>query len=657
MYSKNSADPSVVVDAGGGYHAFSTGRQFTGNYPHYSSTDLSEFTYTMDAMPDMPAWAGGYPVAWAPDVEQFGSTWVMYFTARHYASGRQCIGVAESPTIDGPYDADESGPLVCTGSPGGSGGAIDASVFVDDDGSAYLLWKNDGNCCGTQTAIWIQRLAADGLSLTGSAIKLIERDQAWENGNAYTAPDEPYKTLIEAPVMVRNAGGQYHLLYSGNWWASPYYAIGRARCISPTGPCLKTTLNPIVAADGPVAGPGGPDVFVDAVGQTWLGYHGWNASRVTTEDGGKRSLRIDRLTFPNDTPTTDAPTAGPRPVVDGSGASTSGATGAGGSGVASSGVTSSEATGCLAPGPGARPTTGPAISAPQVPGSVAIDTGGLAASAVASDAGTSWVVLREPSIVGAADSGAPPSVVWLGRVDDPAAGINALTPVVAGCDVTALTADGEGAWLATCAVTAPVGSTSGAEILHVGKDGEVDTRIAVPTRCVDSIDASDGVIAVGWSGLVDEPAGVWTLDPASGAVEAVDTARGRAARGGVNVSDDGTVTTATAAPGLLDTSVGASGGLVPEGRSGRAHRHRRPLGSGDRETPRLLRLRRWTTRPVGAPARRRHRRRRQWRLVSVLRRARVRPGSLIPVPGSPVSAPDLHPCRVRSTWVLFSAAH
>ncbi len=314
-YPHNAPDPMVLVD-GGAYHALTTGVSFGGNVPHVQTerADLTHWGYAspVDALPALPSWAEGYPYSWAPDVVRFGSTWVMYFTARETSSGRQCIGVAIASTLDGPFSA-VGVPLVCTTSPGGSGtgGAIDPSVFVDDDGTPYLLWKNDGNCCNQPTRIWSQRLVDGGLGLEGSPTAIVQRNQAWEDGNRNTLVNEPWKALVEAPVMVRD-GSDYYVFYSGNWWESPYYATGWARCTSPIGPCTKPGPNPIVATDGPVAGPGSPDVFTDLSGQTWLAYHAWTASRVSETDGGARSLRIDALDFAGQQPVIDAPSSDPR---------------------------------------------------------------------------------------------------------------------------------------------------------------------------------------------------------------------------------------------------------------------------------------------------------------------------------------------------------
>jgi hypothetical protein len=77
-----------------------------------------------------------------------GDEYWLAYTARQQ-SRALAVGLARSPTPFGPW-TDNGEPLVTAGrvlSPGGaaSGGAIDPHVFVDVDGTPYLLWKNDSN--------------------------------------------------------------------------------------------------------------------------------------------------------------------------------------------------------------------------------------------------------------------------------------------------------------------------------------------------------------------------------------------------------------------------------------------------------------------------------------------------------------------------------
>jgi len=251
-----------------------------------------------DALSARPSWdtTSDLGTVWAPAIwHNPNGQWLMYFTDR-YQGGSQCIGVATASTARGPYAPQGASPVVCQTSLGGS---IDPSVFVEG-GQAWLLWKNDGNCCGIATRLWSQRLSTDGLSVTGSPTALISVSQGWENGDA---GGEPFKTVIEAPAMV-HSGSSYYLFYSANWWESANYAIGYAVCTAPAGSCSKPRNGPIMASGSQGSGPGGEDVFDDGTGQLWMAYHAWTPNLVGYQPmtnpnwaAYKRSLRFTRISL------------------------------------------------------------------------------------------------------------------------------------------------------------------------------------------------------------------------------------------------------------------------------------------------------------------------------------------------------------------------
>ncbi len=147
----------------------------TQHLPAATSTDLIAWSATFDLLPELPSWAStGF--TWAPSLTRDGSEYQLYFAARHTESQRQCIGVATSDRATGPFRSDSAVPLVCQIALGGS---IDPDV-VTIDGERWLMWKNDGNCCGITTTIWVQRL--DGTRLVGSADAILSADARWEGG-------------------------------------------------------------------------------------------------------------------------------------------------------------------------------------------------------------------------------------------------------------------------------------------------------------------------------------------------------------------------------------------------------------------------------------------------------------------------------------------
>lgn len=297
VFADDFPDP-FVVRGDDGWYAFATNTGW-GNVPTARSDDLATFTAVGDAMPTLPDWAAsGQSLTWAPGVLRRGDLWVLYFTARYTAAGLQCIGAATATAPQGPYTDAIGAPFVCQTDFGGS---IDPYPFVDPDGDAWLLWKNDGNCCGLSVGLWAQPLAADGLSLTGSPAEILRYDEAWED------------PLIENPAMWAHEG-RFHLLYSANWWESSGYCVGWAVCETPAGPCVKHRSGPIFQSTDTVAGPGGQALFADDAGRVWLAYHAWTPPADTYGEGGARSLRLDPVTFDGDTLTIAGPSVDPQTV-------------------------------------------------------------------------------------------------------------------------------------------------------------------------------------------------------------------------------------------------------------------------------------------------------------------------------------------------------
>lgn len=252
-------DPDILK-VGGTYHAYSTNNG-NGNVPVATASALTgPWTRRADALPTLGAWASG-GLTWAPDVSRRADgSYLLYYTARSRAAGRQCIGAATSTSPLGPFAPVGSGPLVCDAAEGGD---IDPSSFVDTDGRRYLLYKDDGNAVGQPTSLWAQAVAADGVTLQGGRVELLRSGRAEEAG------------VIEAPVLTR-VGAHYVLFYSLGGYGGDGYQTSYASATSLAGPYTKAYRSLLTTAslDGAVRGPGGADVVREAGGDR-LVFHGW----------------------------------------------------------------------------------------------------------------------------------------------------------------------------------------------------------------------------------------------------------------------------------------------------------------------------------------------------------------------------------------------
>ncbi len=308
IFNGDFADPYALVD-GDSVYAYATSTTTSASAPaaHIPVIAITRDTgfaghYLGDALPTVPAWTvAGFQ--WAPSVwERPDGTFVMYYstpaaqpldclakvtdpgcvTTTHGANTAMCISRAISTSPSGPFVDDSSSAFIC---PTAQGGAIDPSIFVATNGTPWLLWKADGDCCNLPTHIYSQQLSADGLSTVGPPHELIGATQAWEGG------------LVEAPSMVQS-GNTFWLFYSANLWGTPNYSIGIARCASVTGPCTKpldrawhTSTN---QANG--QGYGGSEFFVAGGGLVWMVHHGLVPGQ--SGDYAERRLYVDLMVFP-----------------------------------------------------------------------------------------------------------------------------------------------------------------------------------------------------------------------------------------------------------------------------------------------------------------------------------------------------------------------
>ncbi len=285
VYRTNFPDP-FVLQHDGRYLAYATNAERDqANVQMAVSPDLVNWAPLKDgeklhdAMPVLPAWAErGW--TWAPEVMKLEDRFLLFFTAREKASGRQCTGVASSTDPLGPFTSEAKEPLICQRD---LGGTIDASPFRDADGKLYLYYKADANAVGKPTDIYVQPMTPDGIGLTGEPTVLLTNDVPWE------------AHVIESPTMVRQGSG-YVLFYSANHFGwethqrlSPY-AMGYATCAGPAGPCTDAPENPILYSymdktAGCLSGPGHQAVF-EADGRQYIMFHA-HAARGGCQNANK----------------------------------------------------------------------------------------------------------------------------------------------------------------------------------------------------------------------------------------------------------------------------------------------------------------------------------------------------------------------------------
>ena len=254
QYGFDFPDPFVLV-AGADRFAFATNSS-GGNIQVLRRQSDGSWTTAGDALGRFPDWAQAGRT-WAPSVLPRLIGYVMYYTVREAASGRQCVSRATSLGPGGPYVDTSTGPLAC-----GDREALDPEPTVAADGTPVLLWKRE-----RPAAIVAQALAPDGLALIGTERELLRANQRWEDSN------------VEAPSMLVTGSGAW-LFFSGGYWSGVKYATGVVHCAGALGPCDASSSAPLMSSHGRVAGPGGASVFQQSPGTFGLAYHAYVSPNV-----------------------------------------------------------------------------------------------------------------------------------------------------------------------------------------------------------------------------------------------------------------------------------------------------------------------------------------------------------------------------------------
>jgi arabinoxylan arabinofuranohydrolase len=231
----------------------------------YSSSDMVNWTDHGACLKTTDfSWAKGD--AWASQCIYHKGKFYWYISASHKEKGGKAIGVAVSDSPTGPFvDAKGSAIITTDMTPKqGDFDDIDPTVFVDDDGQAYMYWGN-GKCKYI-------KLNDDMISFTDS----IRYAKVPKFG--------------EAPWL-QKINGKYYLSYSSGFPSTIEYCTSNSPVGSwdPQNRILETVINC----------PTSHQAITEFKGKWYLVYH----NGILTGGGGyRRSVCIDEFTFnPNGT--------------------------------------------------------------------------------------------------------------------------------------------------------------------------------------------------------------------------------------------------------------------------------------------------------------------------------------------------------------------
>jgi len=337
-------DPYVLY-TDGTYYMYGTGGGAEKGFTAYSSKDLVHwqpegqvyFHDNSNGWSDPAAsWGGAY---WAPEVYEVNGKFYMFYSAQWKVNPtheeenfRIGVAVADKPT--GPFVDLANKPVFNPGYP-----VLDANVFFDSDGKAYLYYSRAAYKHPVESEItdwarkkgwfkeveesWIYgvELKPDFSGVIGQPVLLLhppvslnDKQAEWESRSVTS--HEVNRRWTEGSVTFKK-NGIYYIMYSANYFGGQHYAVGYATATSPLGPYKKASNNPVLQRNtnegGSVTGTGHNSITYSPDGkEMFIVYHG-----RTTKTGDERVVFIDRMQVKDGKIKVFGPTTTPQPLPSG----------------------------------------------------------------------------------------------------------------------------------------------------------------------------------------------------------------------------------------------------------------------------------------------------------------------------------------------------
>lgn len=288
VYSKSFPDP-FVLKLGGDYYAYCTGFAPDGKvFGVLHSRDLVTWTEVggaMEPLEDSP------PYYWAPEVTYDNGKFYLYYSVGNEVLMELRVAVSERP--DGGFV--DSGHRLTK-----EDFAIDAHVFIDDDGTRYLFYATDfleHTHVGTGTVV--DRMI-DPFTLEGDPQPVTRAKYDWQvyDPNRKEKGGVRWHT-VEGPTVLKRKGLYYEMFSGGNWQNTTYgvsFAVTDEIARREEWRQFSDGVNvlPILRTlPDRVVGPGHNSVVQGPNNrELYCVYHRWS--------GDERVLAIDRMDFSGD---------------------------------------------------------------------------------------------------------------------------------------------------------------------------------------------------------------------------------------------------------------------------------------------------------------------------------------------------------------------
>lgn len=236
----------------------------------YKTTDMQNWTDLGSPLSYKTfSWATGD--AWAGQcIERNGK---FYYYVPVAASGGTAIGVGVADSPEGPFKDAIGRPLVGPGY-----GNIDPTVFIDNNGQAYLYWGNP--------ALKYVKLNSNMTSFSGSVQTVALTTQGFGTRNG----DANRKTLFEEGPWFYRRGNLYYMIYAASGIPEN---ICYSTSSSPTGPW---SFKGVIMPSGGGSFTNHPGI-VDFKGHSYFFYHN---GQLPGGNGFQRSVAVEEFTYKSD---------------------------------------------------------------------------------------------------------------------------------------------------------------------------------------------------------------------------------------------------------------------------------------------------------------------------------------------------------------------
>lgn len=242
------ADPTIFYH-NGIYYLYGTGPGAHG-FKVFTSTD--KVHWEDKGMVLKPGESYGEKNFWAPQIFQYKGKFYMAYTASEH------IAIAEADSPLGPFTQKVLRPV------DSSQRMIDPFILIDG-GKIYMYHVRLENA----NRIFVGELTEDLSTLKHETLK----ECIYPEANTWEDVENKKWKVTEGPTVIKHKG-VYYLLYSGNGFRSPDYAVGYATATNPVGPWKKYEGNPIISRkDIGLNGPGHGDVLIDKDGKMYYVLH------------------------------------------------------------------------------------------------------------------------------------------------------------------------------------------------------------------------------------------------------------------------------------------------------------------------------------------------------------------------------------------------